>query len=145
MTTLAQLQLSITDYLNKDPWLIQHHVTTLAENRGDIESLVAEAVSRIGLCAVVFTPSFDPTAEDGVVYGTAAVRVVVYEEPAANRHRAGHCTALDAAERIHILLRSYPNLTMGPLRMVDVGDGIAFETIATAHIAHGVTPTTNEK
>ena len=144
MTTLAQLQISIADYLSTDPWLIEHNVGVLSENKFDIEAAGREAVSRVGICAVVFTPGLEPRSEDELVVGEAAIRVVVYEEPAANRYRANHCTALDAAERIHVSLRAYPNLAMGALRMVDVGDGLAYEAIATAHIAHGFNPQIEE-
>lgn len=137
---LTEVQELVAAELNADPWLVERHVTSLAENKGDIEHEVESAISRVGLLALVVTPEFTATQQDGgTLAGTAAVRIALYEIPATNRARAGHCTALEAAEHIARLALGWPSTTIESLRQSPVDDdqgGITVELALTMHIVH---------
>lgn len=144
--TLADLQQQTVAALERDPWLIEREVIALAENRGDIEAAVAEAIARIGICAFVATPGFTPELHDGALSGTGELRIIIYEEPPINRARAAYCTALDAAEHIYTVMRAWDNLVHGPMRQIEIQDaGVAVEIAATVHILHGPAPATPER
>lgn len=139
--TLAALQKAIAAGLAADEWILQHKATVLAEDQGDIEAAVAEAVARIGIVAMVVTPELTVLSHDGdAVAARAAVRVVIYEEPAINRARAGHCTALQLGERILILSRAWPGATPESLRQQPAGeDGVTVDVAIAMQIIHDAT------
>jgi hypothetical protein len=139
--TLAALQLAIASSLAADEWILQHGATVLAEDQGDIEAAVAEAVARIGIVAMVVTPELTVISHDGdAVSARAAVRVVIYEEPAINRARAGYCTALQLGERILILSRAWPGATPESLRQQPAGeDGVTVDAAIAMQIIHDAT------
>lgn len=136
--TLAQLQRWIVDQLLADAWIIEHDCVILAEDQGDIETAVNEAVGRLGIVGMVVTPEARALGQDGsVVSLTASIRIVIYEEPVTNRHRANYCTALALAERVLLLARTWPSCTLEGLRQEPAGDqGVTVETSLTMRIVH---------
>ncbi len=145
--TLSSYQLEAARALTEDSQLLEHEVTALAENQGDIEAAVEAAVARVGICAMVVTPAATVTSVDeGVVAIQAALRIIVYETPQVNRHRANAWTALDAAERIFELISTWPGVTPESIRQRDISaqgmpeDGIAVDIAASVSLIHGATP-----
>jgi hypothetical protein len=139
--TLAALQLAIVAGLSTEPYIVEHAATILAEDQGDIEAAVAEAVARMGLVAMVVTPEFTVTGRDGaVVTGTAAVRIVIYEEPIINRARPNYCTALALGEHILILSKSWTAASPVRIRQDPAGEnGVTVEVGIDMSIIHDAT------
>lgn len=139
--TLAALQRALVASLLEDPWIAEHGAAVLAEDQRDTEAAVEEAIARLGIVAVVVTPGFTVTSHDGdAVAGTAAIRVAIYEEPALNRARAGHCTALQLGERILILSRAWPGATPESLRQATAGEGgVTVDAAIAMQIIHDAT------
>ncbi|MCK9468141.1 MAG: hypothetical protein M0Q49_01880 [Porticoccaceae bacterium] len=137
---LTEIQELVAAELNADPWLVEHHVTALAENKADIENEILRAIAAVGISALVVTPEFTATQQDGgTLAGTAAVRIALYEVPATNRTRAGYCTALEAAEHIARLALGWGSTTVESLRQAPVDDeegGITAELALSMHIIH---------
>lgn len=139
--TLAALQRALVVSLLEYPWIAEHGAAILAEDQRDTETAVEEAIARLGIVAVVVTPGFTVTSHDGdAVAGTAAIRVAIYEEPALNRARAGHCTALQLGERILILSRAWPGATPESLRQATAGEGgVTVDAAIAMQIIHDAT------
>ena len=139
--TLAALQRAIATGLASDEWILQHGASVLSEDQGDIEAAVAEAVARIGIVAMVVTPELTVVSHDGeAVAARAAVRVVIYEEPAVNRARSGYCTALQLGERILIASRSWTGATPESLRQEPAGEaGVTVTASLSMQFIHDTT------
>jgi hypothetical protein len=107
MSTLSDLQTEITALIAADAALAAARLSAVAQNRKDVVGEVNERVAKIGICAIVITPKAraDGAAACGPLVSIEAV-VRVAEKPVVNRARAGHVTALDAAERIAVLLHA---------------------------------------
>ena len=136
--TLSDLQVAIVQSLGEDAWIAERGVSVVAEDRGDAAAAIDEAVLRAGIVAVVVTPELAVEGHDGAqVAGRVAVRIAIYEEPALNRARAGHCTALQLGERILSLAAGWPNATPERLRQEAAGDsGVAVDVAIAMMIIH---------
>lgn len=138
--TLISLQHDIASILAADEWLLIHHVSALAENIGDIEQEIAAAVGKTGIVAIIVTPEFKPESQDGTeLAGTAALRIMFYEQPLINRSRAGYATALAAAEYVMQLSLNWPATTIEMLQQAPVDDdqgGLSVELSLQVHIVH---------
>lgn len=137
--TLAALQRAIAAALSANPWIVEHGATILAEDQGDLETAVAEAVARMGIVGMVVTPEFEETSRDGAVSsGPATISIVIYEEPASNRARANSCTALALGEHILILSRTWDGTTPpSRIRQEPAGDnGVTVTVTLTMQLIH---------
>lgn len=139
--TLSELQQLVVTELTSDPHLLAADLITLAEDQGDIETELTQALQRTSLVALVVTPEFTATQQDGLTLaGTAALRIAIYEMPSLNRARANHLTALQAAEHIIALALQWPGTTIESLRQTPVDDdhgGITVEVALNTYIIHG--------
>jgi hypothetical protein len=102
------VQAQVAAAIQADEWLALHGVEAIAENRLDVEAAIERALGEVGICATVLTPSLDYAGDSatGAPMLEMPELVVSVAETAANRERAGACTALDAALRIALLLHS---------------------------------------
>lgn len=111
---LLVLQAAIATRLSADVWMTPpapaKPVAVLTENQGDLESLIAQAVGSLGVCATVLTPSgrLDVGDKLGVVLDPADVVIQISEEPLLNRGANGTGkTALEVVVRVMRLLHGW--------------------------------------
>ena len=139
--TLSELQQLVVTELTSDPHLLAHDLVTLAEDQGDIETEITRTLQRTSLVALIVTPEFSATQQDGLTLaGTASLRIALYEIPSLNRARANHLTALQAAEHIIALALQWPGTTIESLRQTPIDDdhgGITVEVALNTYIIHG--------
>ncbi len=136
--TLIQLQHQIRDLLAQDEHLATHQLAVFAEDQGDLEQAVDEAVARLGLVAMVATPSLEVTGQDGAtIHGPATVLIRVYERSSTARALPGHLTALAAAEHILSLSSTWNNTTPISLAQEPINDDEIIVTVTLrVHIIH---------
>lgn len=129
-------QESIVAILAADPWLLEHAVTAVAENRLDVEAAIDTALASVGMVATVVTPDVEGigTYQGAVIAEIPEMTVSVSESVAINRERPNACTALDAAVRMTQLLHA-DEQTFRAIRMAvepERGLVIANVTFATS-------------
>jgi len=146
--TLSSIQQGIAALLQQDPFLLQAQAEAIYENDGDLEARIDHALAALGLMVLVLTPSARRNGSGAIIDATAAVVVQVAEQPEINRHRAGHCTALDMAEHIASILdnRAIPPaqqpLSFSSIDPIDVAKSLAYNVrfVTRAILTQGTLP-----
>lgn len=108
---LLQIQQLIADKLDADVWFDQ--IPVITENLGDVASIVDIAVSKLGSCVVVETPTANcshPNAP-AIEFDEVPIVVTVWENVLLNRdannESASNLKALDTAQVICALLHHF--------------------------------------
>ena len=113
--SLETLQTEAFDRLSKCAALLKADCAVIEDNKGDIDAAIHSELSKLGLCAVVLEDGADNAGETGGANPTlkAALTVMVYETPQANRRKANHLTVAAAARAVAAELHVLPPLPSG--------------------------------
>ena len=131
-----------TAFLARDPFLLQSQVEVIPEDKGDILTAITLAVAKLGIVAVVSTPSAKATSSNARnITAMASVEVQVYENPVINRRRANICAAGTAARHIAAALNLeklpggdtivFKEITSGALDKATLVFSVSFEALTT--------------
>jgi hypothetical protein len=125
MSNLADLQTLVAALFSEDTALTSRSVAVLAEQRGDIETAVEDAVARLGVVAIVMSSGGtflgDDPAGGGPLLEDQGLTVRVLETPSLNRSRTPHATALQVAE--HVACKGHAEgLHLREIRIYDAGE-----------------------
>ena len=87
------------DFLSRRPWILRKQVEVLCDDAGVIESSIAAALAKLGICVVVgnLTARATSTASRHIVCSSTLV-LTLYETPTVNRLRADHADIAALAE-----------------------------------------------
>jgi len=119
----------ICGMLEKDAFLLKNKVGVFQQDKGDIAKTISIEIGKLGICAVVSTPSAKAESTDSRnVSAMADVLVRVIERPTLNRIRANACSAGVAARHIATALN---------LENTKGGDCIVFKEISSAALEGG--------
>src|SRR4051812_32367390 len=101
MSIFKDLQQGIADTLVADSYFT--NVPVVTENVKEITSMIQQAISKIGVCCIVITPSASIASPDypKPYYDNVRIVVRVFEQPTLNRGTNGlNKPALDMAEQV---------------------------------------------
>ena len=115
--------------LEKDPFLSRMQVEIILEDLGDVETAISAAIAKMGVCAIVSTPSAKAQSEASRnIVAQARICVQVMELPVTNRGVANTCSAGTAARRIATALN---------LQKTAGGECLVFDEIESAALEKG--------
>lgn len=117
MSALLKKQATLVAAIMADTELVKGGLTAIAEDKGDIITQLNEMQGKLGVCAIVSTPSFRNDNESGMPHGDGSVSISVLENVLLNRGKPEFLSSLEAAETIAVLLHS--DLDLG-LILVDI-------------------------
>jgi hypothetical protein len=104
-SVLCGILARVADLLRADPAFAAPGTEIITEDKGDIDTAIAQAVAALGLCATVMLADARGAKESlpGPVFTSVGVVVEISENTLANRASGGR-TALEAAEEAARLL-----------------------------------------
>jgi hypothetical protein len=100
INSIQEVQDAIVNKLKENVFYSRASIPVFSENSAQIEFLIKNAISKLGVCCVVQTPTLDFYGKDKdghPVWQIPEFTIVISEIPTTNRSRAGASTALDAA------------------------------------------------
>ena len=100
INSIQEVQDAIVNKLKENVFYSRASIPVFSENSAQIEYLIKNAISKLGVCCVVQTPTLDFYGKDKdghPVWQIPEFTIVISEIPTTNRSRAGASTALDAA------------------------------------------------
>lgn len=100
INSIQEVQDAIVNKLKENVFYSRASIPVFSENSAQIEFLIKNAISKLGVCCVVQTPTLDFYGKDKdghPVWQIPEFSIVISEIPTTNRSRAGASTALDAA------------------------------------------------
>ena len=100
INSIQEVQDAIVNTLKENVFYNKASIPVFSENSAQIEYLIKNAISKLGVCCVVQTPTLDFYGKDKdghPVWQIPEFTIVISEIPTTNRSRAGASTALDAA------------------------------------------------
>jgi hypothetical protein len=135
----TDLQVAVANKLRVDEWFTKaENAAVLAEDSGDVVSLLDMAVQKTGFGVVVLTPEIEPSSE--TVRMTVNINVRIVERVTVNRSSAGtHRTALDTVAVIVKVLQNirpsdeWSECLFRGARLVQLADPIVWEVNFTTH------------
>jgi hypothetical protein len=136
--TLAQLQQWVCDELAKDAWLVERHLTFIAESRRDAATAAEIALGSVGIFGLVTTPGFTGRGQEvGIIEGLATVNVQIIEAVTSNRASAGYASSLDAACRVGIDATSWAGAVFKSLSLVETEakEAVCYQAVIEIPIA----------
>ena len=118
IASISEIQEAIKSELERNTYFANHGVEILIENAKDIEFQIKSAMSALGICATVATPSLtyggNVKTEDADTsrpwWTISGGSVVIVENPTLNRGRPSYGTALDAALQVALTLHRIPSI-----------------------------------
>lgn len=115
--SLLDKQAQVVAAIMADTELVKSGLTAIAEDKEDIVNLLAQMQAKLGICAIVSTPSFRNERESGNPTGDGSVAISVLENVLLNRKTPNFLSSTQAAEEIAVLLNSDMGLS---LTLVDI-------------------------
>lgn len=100
INSIQEVQDAIVNRLKENVFYNKASIPVFSENSAQIEYLIKNAISKLGVCCVVQTPTLEFYGKDKdghPVWQIPEFTIVISEIPTTNRSRAGASTALDAA------------------------------------------------
>lgn len=100
INSIQEVQDAIVNALKENVFFAKAQISVFSENSAQIDFLIKNAISKLGVCCVVQTPTLDFYGKDKdghPVWQIPEFSIVISEIPTINRARAGAATALDAA------------------------------------------------
>ena len=100
INSIQEVQDAIVNKLKENVFYSRASIPVFSENSAQIEFLIKNAISKLGVCCVVQTPTLDFYGKDKdghPVWQIPEFTIDISEIPTTNRSRAGASTALDAA------------------------------------------------
>lgn len=100
INSIQEVQDAIVNKLKENVFYSRTSIPVFSENSAQIEYLIKNAISKLGVCCVVQTPTLEFYGKDKdghPVWQIPEFSIVISEIPTTNRSRAGASTALDAA------------------------------------------------
>lgn len=100
INSIQEVQDAIVNKLKENVFYSRTSIPVFSENSAQIEFLIKNAISKLGVCCVVQTPTLEFYGKDKdghPVWQIPEFSIVISEIPTTNRSRAGASTALDAA------------------------------------------------
>ena len=96
-------------------------VTVIVEDKGDIESQIAEALGYAGVVIMIGVLGFDRRQQSGeLITGNLKLELRVMERPAVNRNEQGYITAQQMIEKLILDLHWKRVVGMsGPIKFED--------------------------
>lgn len=96
-------------------------VTVIVEDKGDIDSQIAEALGYAGVTIMIGVIGFDRKPNSGeLITGNLKLELRIMERPAVNRNEQGHITAQQMIEKLILDLHWKRVVGMsGPIKFKD--------------------------
>ena len=108
MSVLKSIQQTVHDRLVADPFFT--NIPVITENIGDIENAIQTAIAKLGVCAIVVTPTATTSFPDTLSPYFDNIRIIVRVVEKVLLNRSAHGTnksASDVAEMVAALLHNY--------------------------------------
>lgn len=132
MSVLRSFQSSVANRLSSQPFLAGCPIVT--ESAQDINNMIQTALSKLGVCVIVVTPTAGMSSPNAPQCYFERVKLIlrVVELPTINRSKTGlGLTAYDVAEFCAVALQGWSPFEEGSSTVVDVNTSVIIEDVKT--------------